>query len=146
MSKIRYLQVIFIAAAIACGGGAGEPSPSADCDPDGKWSVSFKADVGDCVDMGAMISDVLEVDGDRVMNEDGTFPVSFDEANCFFTTTIESETAETADTYGLSGSTELVLYIDGDTVTGVSELTADVTEGGDVVRSCVQGFSIEGSR
>lgn len=157
MSKIRWLHVIFIAAALACGGGAGNGNGSAadagaagaggvDCDLTGQWSVTFRAGPGDCVDEGTETVDTVSITADSITTEDGTFEARIDEQMCEILATIESEEAETPEKYGLSSSTRLILGFDGDSAAGVAEMTADILEGGEAIGSCIQDYTVEASR
>jgi len=83
---------------------------------------------------------------DEEVVQSAKVPATFDELDCSIITTTEAETAETAESYGLSSKLRVMFNFDGDAATGVAEMTADLIEGGEVVGSCTQDYTVSGTR
>lgn len=160
MNRIKYLLIML---ALACGSGNGDGDTEAagsggssgaggaarldECDPAGTWEVTYKTGAGDCLEPGtADQKDTLSITKTSVTDKNGTFTATFDEVTCSIDATTEFEEAETAESYGMSGTLRHLLDFDGDTMSGSAQMQADILEGGVVISSCIQDYEIEGTR
>lgn len=128
---MRYLLIVLLVI------GCTNSTDKDECNPKGKWKVTLETYGGDgCVDPGQKIDFEISVTKSDVAELD----------NCTGTDIQEFEIPETDAQYGLYGLLDMEFEFDGSRMEGNATFTADITESGEEIGSCVQRYRLAGKK